>query len=78
VSSWGFRKTRESLSRRDRLSWVKVDSLHLSAEFVRYYCHKEFDNRLIDPGEEVSGETGEIKCRDRLGGMLKYYYRDGA
>ena len=60
------------------MRWAKVDSPHLPAEFVRYYCHKGLDNRLIDPDEEVGRETGVIKCRERLGGMLKYYYRDAA
>jgi hypothetical protein len=33
-------------------------------------------NRLIDPGEEVGQSSGEIQCRERLGGLLRYYYRD--
>ncbi|MCH7685301.1 MAG: hypothetical protein IH899_01235 [Planctomycetes bacterium] len=36
------------------------------------------DNELIDPGEEVGAVAGKIKCRERLGGMLRYYYRDAA
>ncbi len=48
-------------------------------EFLAHY-HKErnhqgLDNRLIDPDEEVARTTGEIACRKRLGGMLRYYYR---
>ena len=31
------------------------------------------DNRLIDPGEEVGLTTGEVECRERLGGILRYY-----
>jgi hypothetical protein len=32
--------------------------------------------RLIDPCEEVGQTAGKIECQERLGGMLKYYYRD--
>jgi len=24
------------------------------------------------------GEVGEVNCRERLGGLLRYYYRDAA
>jgi putative transposase len=40
--------------------------------------HQALDNRLIDPGEEVGRTTGEIACRERLGGTLRYYYRKAA
>ena len=35
-------------------------------------------NRLIGPGAEVGRVTGEVQCRERLGGLLRYYYRDAA
>jgi hypothetical protein len=35
-------------------------------------------NRLIEPGEEVGGTAGEVACQERLGGMLRYYYRKAA
>ena len=37
--------------------------------------HQRLDNRLIEPGEEVGSTAGEVACRERLGGMLRYYYR---
>jgi transposase InsO family protein len=37
--------------------------------------HQGFDNRVIEPGEEVSRRDGDVLCRERLGGMLRYYYR---
>ena len=37
--------------------------------------HQGIENRLIDPGEEVGRRDGEVLCRERLGGMLRYYYR---
>jgi len=40
--------------------------------------HQGIGNRLIDPGEEVSRVRGEIVCRERLGGLLRFYYREAA
>jgi putative transposase len=40
--------------------------------------HQGIGNRLIAPGEEVGRATGEIACRERLGGLLRYYYREAA
>jgi putative transposase len=40
--------------------------------------HQGLENRLIDPGDEVGLSQGEIQCRERLGGILRYYYRDAA
>ena len=51
-------------------------------EYLRHYHnernHQGLDNSLIDPGEEVGAVAGKIECRERLGGMLRYYYRDAA
>jgi hypothetical protein len=35
-------------------------------------------NRLIMKGESCVGSTGEIQRRQRLGGMLNYYYGQAA
>ena len=40
--------------------------------------HQGLANRVIDPGEEVNRRDGEVLCRERLGGMLRYYYRKAA
>jgi putative transposase len=40
--------------------------------------HQRLGNRLIEPGEEVGRTAGEVACRERLGGMLRYYYRQAA
>jgi len=40
--------------------------------------HQGLDNRLIDPDEEVGRIAGEVECRERLGGILRYYYRKAA
>ena len=36
------------------------------------------DNRIIDPGDVVGCAAGKIACRERLGGMLRHYYRRAA
>jgi transposase InsO family protein len=40
--------------------------------------HQGLENKIIDPGEGVEQTAGTIQCRERLGGMLRYYYRDAA
>ena len=40
--------------------------------------HQSLENRIICPSDEVGRDEGEIQCRERLGGMLRYYYRDAA
>jgi len=48
-------------------------------EYLAHYHaernHQGLDNRLIQPGPEVGTATGEAQCRERLGGLLRYYYR---
>jgi transposase InsO family protein len=40
--------------------------------------HQGLDNRLIEGGEEIGRVSGPIQCRRRLGGLLRYYYREAA
>jgi len=40
--------------------------------------HQGLDNRILVPGGEVGRTSGEIECRERLGGLLRYYYRKAA
>ncbi len=40
--------------------------------------HQGLDNKIIAPDEQVGQDVGNIECRERLGGMLKYYYRHAA
>ncbi len=40
--------------------------------------HQGLDNKIIGPGSEVGNGIGKIECRERLGGMLRYYFRDAA
>jgi transposase InsO family protein len=52
------------------------------ADFLAHYHqernHQGLNNQLIQPGNEVGGITGDVACRERLGGMLRYYYRQQA
>ncbi|MCP5041165.1 MAG: transposase family protein, partial [bacterium] len=47
-------------------------------EFIRHYHeerpHQGLGNRLIDPGIAVNG-NGSVRCRERLGGVLRFYHR---
>jgi putative transposase len=40
--------------------------------------HQGLGNRLIEAGEEVGRRAGQVHCRERLGGILRYYYRQAA
>jgi putative transposase len=50
-----------------------------TTEFLAHYHgernHQGLDNRLIEGDEKVGLATGQVQCRKRLGGMLRYYYR---
>lgn len=52
------------------------------AVFLEHYHakrnHQGFDNRIIAPSAEVGDVIGKVECRERLGGMLRYYYRGAA
>jgi len=39
--------------------------------------HLGLENKIIEPEFGSVGE-GEVGCRERLGGLLRYYYRDAA
>ena len=51
-------------------------------EFVEHYhCqrnHQGLDNRLILPEQLIGDRAGAIQRRQRLGGMLNFYYRQAA
>ena len=67
----------------DRMIFFGENSLHRATDsFIRHdheeRNHQGLANRIIDPGDEVEQSTGEIECRQRLGGLLRYYYRRAA
>jgi hypothetical protein len=40
--------------------------------------HQGLGNTIIKPDEELGRSGGQVCCRERLGGLLRYYYRDAA
>ena len=51
-------------------------------EYVQHYHgernHQGLGNELIEPEDDTEIVAGRIECRERLGGMLKYYHRRAA
>jgi putative transposase len=37
--------------------------------------HQGLDNRLIGPEPDMGSDSGQVRHRERLGGLLNYYYR---
>jgi transposase InsO family protein len=67
----------------DRMILFGEDSLRKAIrEFLFHYHgernHQGLGNRLIAPEKAHAGNRGAIRRRDRLGGMLNYYYRQAA
>ncbi len=64
------------------ISGSRVLAQHAVNEFVRHYHeernHQALGNRLIEPESGVGQTTGELCCQERLGGLLRYYYRQAA
>ena len=52
------------------------------AQFEEHYHrernHQGLNNKLLKPEASVGHRSGQIRCRQRLGGLLKYYYRSAA
>ena len=53
-----------------------------AAEFTSHYHgernHQGLNNQLICPHLALTRDRGEVKRRERLGGLLNYYYRAAA
>jgi putative transposase len=51
------------------------------AQFCEHYHrernHQGLENKIIEPTFGLN-RAGEVNCRERLGGLLRYYYRDAA
>jgi putative transposase len=67
----------------ERMIWFGESSLRKGIQdFIKHYHgernHQGLGNRLIIPDERHAGERGAIRRRERLGGMLNYYYRTAA
>jgi len=66
----------------DHLILVGERSLRRAVdEFCAHYHeernHQGLENKLIEADFSVC-EAGELKCRERLGGLLRYYHREAA
>jgi hypothetical protein len=52
------------------------------AEYVEHYHrernHQGLRNELIEPSASGRHTVGAVKCRQRLGGTLRYYHREAA
>jgi putative transposase len=64
----------------ERLILFGENSLRTATrQFVAHYLserhHRGLGNRLIVPEASEVDKKGTIQCRQRLGGMLNYYYR---
>ncbi len=67
----------------DRMIFFGENSLRRTVSVYLAHFHAErnhqgLDNTLIEPGREVGQVAGTFECHQRLGGLLKYYYRAAA
>ena len=67
----------------DRMIFIGEGSLRRAiGEFVLHYHgeknHQGLGNKIIQPEFAPFPTGGEVQCRERLGGMLRYYYRQAA
>jgi Integrase core domain len=67
----------------DRMIFFGENALRQGVrDFVSHYHlernHQGLGNRLIVPIETTGSKTGTIRKRQRLGGLLNYYYRTAA
>lgn len=55
---------------------------YLVSEYLTYYLqhrpHQGLDNRLLTNAGHDPPSEGKILCQERLGGLLKHYYRKSA
>ena len=67
----------------DRMILIGEASLHrATSQFVLHYHaernHQGLDNKIIRPEFPVFPSESHVCCRKRLGGLLRYYYREAA
>ena len=80
IERWFGSLKSECLSRMIFFSQKSLDKA--VRQYVEHYHaernHQGLANQLILPDENVETVAGRIECRDRLGGLLKYYHRSAA
>ena len=64
---------------------IPLGEKHLRAEIAEYILHyhrerphQGLGHRIIEPDDTVGRREGRIVCRERLGGLLRYYHRKAA
>jgi putative transposase len=67
----------------DRMIFVGEDSLRRAVrEYVTHYHternHQGLGNSIIAPVPGPTKTFGRMRCRERLGGMRRYYHREAA
>ena len=67
----------------ERMIFFGEDSLRAAiGQFLEHYHtesnHQGLENRLIKPDKTSLLRDGPVQCRDRLGGILRYYHRTAA
>ena len=65
----------------ERMIFFSEKSLRRAvSEYVDHYHrernHQGLENQLIEPEAHSGEQNGKVRCRDRLGGILRYYYRE--
>jgi len=59
-------------------SSLRQATISFLAHYHQERNHQGLSNRIIEPGGELGHGSGPVHCRERLGGTLRYYYRDAA
>ena len=67
----------------ERMIFFGEKSLHAATlSYIDHYHaernHQGVGNQLLIPDNEANRTAGEVACRERLGGLLRYYYRKAA
>lgn len=67
----------------DRMIFFGENALcQATGAFLAHYHgernHQGLEHRILEPGPEVGRSEGTIVCRERLGGLLKFYHRQAA
>jgi hypothetical protein len=63
-------------------SGEKGVGLRALTSYAEHYHHERnhqgMGNQILEPGPEFGRLGGKIECRQRLGGLLRYYHRGAA
>jgi transposase InsO family protein len=67
----------------DRMLMLGERSLHYAIQqyLIHYHAernHQGLEHQRIAPEPAMRGDNGQVRRHDRLGGLLRYYYRDAA